>query len=242
MVLRLHLEADPGDQTPTAQVLCGVLFLGPGVEAMAASVAVPGCGMTGDWIVLRYQGGSWQLVFESHNGAVIAAVGSDVKETQNVLRPSDPHCFPTGGTRSRVWHWNDSRLVSNGPWRYSKPQAKPPSKPSTTSVFFYSPSRNLACAIQLTQGRTAFCLSQSPEHTVSLSANGALDICRHSNAARSCTANFDEFAKFKQLDYGKSISAGGFRCISEQSGITCTVAATGKGFLIAKDGVRPVGP
>ena len=126
VVLRLHLEADPGDQTPTAQVLCGVLLLGPGVEAMAASVAVPGCGMTGDWIVLRYQGGSWQLVFESHNGAVIAAVGSDVKETQNVLRPSDPHCFPTGGTRSRVWHWNGSRLVSNGPWRYSKPQAKAP--------------------------------------------------------------------------------------------------------------------
>ena len=86
-------------------------------------------------------------------------------------------------------------------------------------------------------------MSQSPEHTVSL-------VCERSTrhlpalelAARSCTANFDEFAKFKQLDYGKSISAGGFRCISEQSGITCTVAATGKGFLIAKDGVRPVGP
>ncbi len=155
MARKLDL-AEPGIANPVAQVLCGS-FLGPGVEAMAASISIPSCGRTGDWLVFRYQSGSWQRVFESHNGAELAAVGSDIKETQNVLRASDAHCFPTGGTRARVWHWNGSRFTSTA-WRYSKPAAQ--RAPVSKLTYFDSPSHNIWC--DSGDEDEAYCKDQHP--------------------------------------------------------------------------------
>ena len=121
VVERLHLgnADDPDVSDPVAQVLCGS-FVGPGSQAMVASLAIPSCGRTAGWVVFRRSGADWQLVMERNNGADLDAVGTGIRETQFVLRPGDAHCFPTGGTRSRTWRWNGTRFVSS-PWTQSKP-------------------------------------------------------------------------------------------------------------------------
>jgi hypothetical protein len=43
------------------------------------------------------------------------------------------------------------------------------------------------------------------------------------------------------LAYGKQVSVGRFRCSSARVGITCVVIKSGRGFLISKTGVTPVG-
>ena len=139
IVLELDLQAEPGWKHPVAQVLCGA-FLGPGVGAMAASVAIPSCGRTGNWLVFRYQDSRWRQVFESHNGAELVAVGTDIKETQNVLRPERPALLSTSpvGMWSRVWHSGRSRFTSTA-WRYTKTAAERAAKPLKL-FYFYSPS------------------------------------------------------------------------------------------------------
>ena len=170
--------AEPGLASPVTQVLCGA-FLGPGVEAMAASVAIPSCGRTANWLVFRYRSGGWRRVFESHNGAVLAAVGSDIKETQNVLRDGDAHCFPTGGTRSRVWHWNGSRFTSSA-WKYSKSAAERAAKPLKLFYFFspsgYAVGSNIFCSSG--DGGLARCMSNTPRRSATLKLDGTLKICQ----------------------------------------------------------------
>ncbi len=146
VVERLHLgnADDPDVSDPVAQVLCGS-FVGPGSQAMVASLAIPSCGRTAGWVVLRRSGADWQLVMERNNGADLDAVGTGIRETQFVLRRGDAHCFPTGGTRSRTWRWNGTRFVSS-PWTQSKPAS--PSTPvagSSTDGYFKTPSGNIVC-------------------------------------------------------------------------------------------------
>jgi hypothetical protein len=238
-ILRLlHLEANPGDLHPAAQVLCGT-FLGPGVEAMVASVRIPSCGRTGNWLVFRYEDSRWQSIFESHNGADLTLVGTGVKEKQYVLRPGDAHCLPTGGTRSRVWHWNGSRFTSTA-WKYSKPQAKRQERP-TKLTYFESPSHNIWCDSG-DEGQ-AYCATKTPASSANLKLDGMLTICSH----RRCGGPAKFGAGDPVLAYGRVNEQGGFRCKSEMNGMTCTVTLRGtsfgfgKGFLINRSGVTRVG-
>jgi hypothetical protein len=234
----LHLEANPGDLHPAAQVLCGEFF-GPGVEAMVASVRIPSCGRTGNWLVFRYEEGRWQRVFESHNGADLTVAGTGIKETQYVLRPGDTHCFPTGGTRSRVWHWNGSRFTSTA-WKYSKPQAKRKALP-TKLFYFESPSHNIWCDSG-DEGQ-AYCATKTPASSANLKLDGTLRMCAH----RRCGGPATFGAGDPVLAYGRVNEQGGFRCKSEVSGMTCTVILRGerfgfgKGFRISRSGVTRVG-
>jgi hypothetical protein len=235
ILLELHLEANPGDLHPAAQVLCGA-FLGAGVEAMVASVRIPSCGRTGDWLVFRYEGG-WQRVFESHNGADLVAVGTGIKETQYVLRPGDAHCFPTGGTRSRVWRWNGSRFTSTA-WKYSKPAAKRKAGPSRLT-YFESPSHNIWC--DSGDEEQAYCATKTPPHSATLNLDGTLRVC----ARRRCGGPGKFGAGDPVLGYGRVNEQGGFRCKSQLAGMTCTVKAgfrgAREGFRISRSGVTRVG-
>jgi hypothetical protein len=237
-ILTAHREASPGEAHPAAQVLCGSV-LGPGVEAMVASVRIPSCGLTGDWLVWRYAGG-WQRVFESGNGVTgLVVVGGGIKETQNVLRPGDPHCFPTGGTRSRVWHWNGSRLVGTV-WRYSKPQtSSAPATASSKLFYFESPSRNIWCGTG--DEDIAFCVSKDPLRSVKLSHDGKLVICR---SGCSVALRRNGGPGVPVLAYGASNLQGGYLCKSEMTGITCTDTlpgkSHGKGFTINRDGITKI--
>ena len=127
---------------PVFQVLCGA-FLGPGSNAMVASLAIPSCGRTAGWVVFRWTGTAWQLVLTRNNGADLDAVGSYIRETQFVLRPGDAHCFPTGGTRSRVWHWDGKRFTAS-PWK-AKAGTKPAPVSKAKTGYFKTPSGNIVC-------------------------------------------------------------------------------------------------
>src|SRR3954471_7685328 len=106
---RFHVGVDASTgRTPIAQVLCGPFF-GPGSRGMVASVAIPSCGQSIEWAVFRFTGGRWRLVMKRPHGAALEAVGSDIRETQGVLRGNDAHCFPSA-TRSRIWHWTGTRF------------------------------------------------------------------------------------------------------------------------------------
>lgn len=59
---------------------------------------------------------------------------SDIRETVSILRPGDQHCCPTGGTRSRIWHWNGTRLTA-GAWKQSTAGIAP-----TKEALIFSPS------------------------------------------------------------------------------------------------------
>jgi sugar lactone lactonase YvrE len=114
VVERLHLgdAGDPNLSDSVGQVLCGA-FVGPRSRAMVVSLAAPSCGRTAGWVVFRWAGGAWRLVMTRNNGADLAAVGSDIRETMWVLRPRDAHCFPTGGMRARIWHWNGTHFTAS---------------------------------------------------------------------------------------------------------------------------------
>ena len=146
---QFQLGVDAALPKPIAQVLCGA-FAGPGSKAMAASIAIPSCGRTAQWAVFRWTRTAWQLVLTRNNGADLDAVGSDIRETQFVLRPGDAHCFPTGGTRSRVWHWDDKRFTASA-WKLKPSAPAAPAAPATTE-YFKTPSRNIQC-VGSTKGR-----------------------------------------------------------------------------------------
>ena len=105
-----------GLDNPVAQVLCGP-FTGPGSKAIAITIAAPTCFPVQHWAVLAFADGDWRVVLEqpAYLAAPLVAVGSGIRETTVVHRPGDSRCFPSGGTRARVWRWSGSRLVA-GPW------------------------------------------------------------------------------------------------------------------------------
>ncbi|MFL6005460.1 MAG: Calx-beta domain-containing protein [Gaiellaceae bacterium] len=112
---RLGDLGDPKLRDPVSQVLCGA-FAGKRSRAMAVTLAIPACGRTGGWVVFRWNGRAWKVLLKQKNGADLAAVGTTIRETMFVFKSGDKHCSPTGGTRSRVWHWTGRRLAA-GPWK-----------------------------------------------------------------------------------------------------------------------------
>jgi hypothetical protein len=219
--------------SPAAQVLCGP-FVGAGSVAMVFSIKASNCWTPQGWAVFRYDGASWQQVMVQGLVFVVpplVAVGSDIKETQPVFRAGDPRCLPSGGTHSRLWHWNGSQLVA-GAWTSASP-------PARTTASFYSPSRNLGC--EMDDGRTGvpsqvYCQSLKKPHSVTLRLDGRLRICR--NGVR-CLGNAGEHTPI--LHYGRQVTVGRFRCFSLQAGVKCIVTASGRGFLINAAGVTKIG-
>ncbi len=43
------------------------------------------------------------------------------------------------------------------------------------------------------------------------------------------------------LGFGQEIVVGRFRCVSQRSGVTCTLTRSGRGFTINKNRVRRIG-
>ena len=116
VVERLHLGEADFVANPVWDVICGA-FMGPGSQTMVVSLASGGMSVPFEgWAVFRRADGSWQLVMPPGNGAKVSAAGSDIRETVSILRPGDQHCCPTGGTSSRIWHWNGTRFTAS-PWK-----------------------------------------------------------------------------------------------------------------------------
>ena len=227
-----------GDSTynyPVGQVLCGA-FTGPSSNAIAFSFHYYGCIPVSGFAVFRFTGGEWQLVLENADVAVsLFQAGSDIREKVSVFRKGDSRCVPSGGTRSRVWHWDGQRLFAST-W---KQQTAPKGSGKLTVAGFYSPSGNLSC--EMDDGRAGvpnhvWCQSWKKPHRVTLRPDGRLNTCR----GERCLGNPGE--NTPRLAYGKHITVGRFRCFSLQAGIKCVVISSGRGFLIDKVGVHRVGP
>jgi len=221
---------------PIRQVLCGP-FTGPGSEAMAVTFTAPTCWPVQGWAVYRFTGSDWQLVTVQRGAFIfpLFAVGADIRETAPVFRSGDPRCLPSGGRHARIWHWNGTSLTA-GPWK----QATRPAAGATLHLYqFVSPSHNLFC--RLGDEDLANCLSKRSPHTVALSKDGKLRICRGARCV--CSApQICSVVPVPTLGYGKQNVYAGFRCLSQRSGVTCTVIRTGKGFLINNKTIRRVGP
>jgi hypothetical protein len=217
---------------PVQQVLCGP-FTGPGSNAMAVTIGAPTCWGIQNWAVFRFTAGDWQLVLNQPAYLVppLVAVGSDIQETTAVHRSGDPRCFFNGGTHARIWHWDGSRLVA-GPWKQVTK-----GKPITRS--FYTPSKNITCSLGDSSDYLGVnCVSFKAPQTVKMDANGRLKICHGRRCLAPCGCAPDGIPT---LGYGKQSTSGRFRCLSQRSGVTCTVIRFGKGFLINRSGVRRVG-
>ena len=112
-----------------------------------------------------------------------------------------------------------------------------------TSASFRSPSRNIAC--EMNDGRPGvgsyvFCETFSAPRSVKMGLDGRLKVCRDASLATAhCLGDPGE--RTPVLAYGRQIALAHFRCRSLQTGIACTVIATGKGFRIDRAGVHRVG-
>jgi hypothetical protein len=107
---------------------------------MAVAIAAPTCWGRQRWAVFNFTGGAWQLVLDKIDWIFeLKAVGSDIRERSPVFRAGDPRCLPSGGSRTRPWHWDGTKLVA-GPWKRvtrGEPKARG----------FYSPSKNIYCGM-----------------------------------------------------------------------------------------------
>jgi hypothetical protein len=106
-----------------SQVLCGP-FAGPGSHAMAIVETRGTCLPNLGWVLFESSTGTWHLVFDSSTlpfkppGRALlslAAVGAQIRETDDVFRASDSPCNPTGGTQVRGWRW-DGTTLQGGDW------------------------------------------------------------------------------------------------------------------------------
>jgi hypothetical protein len=102
---------------------------------------------------------------------------------------------------------------------------------------FYSPSHNIDCEIN-TGGRvgpdSVYCKTGDPAQSVQMDNKGAFQTC----AGPACLG--DPPLGIPELAYGQTMALGPFKCLSEESGVTCT-AANGRGFMISTKGVATVG-
>ena len=223
---------------PVGQVLCGP-FTGRGSESMAVTILAPTCWGVQHWAVFALDGGTWRLVLEqaAYLHPPLVAVGSGIRETTAVHRAGDPRCFPSGGKRSRIWHWNGSRLVA-GPWNQdTKGDPKPRG--------FDSPSLNISCGMFDDRSFSqVVCQSRTPPQKVTMDARGRVTICRDrtpNDVNNDCNLGDRGEGPIRPLAYGKQITVGRFRCQSLEIGVRCTVIQSERGFLINRDGVRRVG-
>lgn len=101
---------------------------------------------------------------------------------------------------------------------------------------FYSPSRNISCEIN-TGGRVGqdgvYCQTDSPPQSATLNNDGTFKSC----TGVSCLGNAAQ--GIPTLAYGQSMAVGQFKCLSEESGVTCTTG--GRGFTISRSGVATAG-
>ena len=109
---------------------------------------------------------------------------------------------------------------------------------------FLSPDRKVWCTISTGGSPSANCGTEPapPTHSAQVDSSGKVTLCSvlkleypgGSHAPNGCYQNWD--AQLPVLAVGQEDEMGGFRCVSEPDGITCTViagAGAGKGFRVS---------
>lgn len=106
--------------------------------------------------------------------------------------------------------------------------------------FFQSPSGNISCEIDYKRDVRipdgTYCMSIDPPQNVSMNSSGVLvSVCTD---GVGCLSNPPQGQP--TLPYNHTTGLGPFTCLSEFSGVTCTVDS-GRGFAISRSGIIPVG-
>ena len=106
---------------------------------------------------------------------------------------------------------------------------------------FYSPSHNISCEIDYQRGADtpdmAYCQITPPQllqPSVHMDPTEAFAVC----TGETCLGN--PGLGQATLAYGQTAGIGPFSCLSEVSGVTCTVTS-GRGFTISSSGITPAG-
>ena len=99
---------------------------------------------------------------------------------------------------------------------------------------FYSPSKNISCAVSSggEGGAYAFCQSLQKPRSVTLSPQGTLKVC---NGTQCMTDGPDDAF---ELGYGDSVTVGNFTCTSLQTGMNCSVSPSGNGFELSRAALK----
>jgi hypothetical protein len=108
-----------------------------------------------------------------------------------------------------------------------------------TACAFYSPSHKINCEIHYqvvtgTGSRTpddVYC--ENASQSVNMDAAGELKTCNDVG----CVGN--PGIGTATLAYGQTAAVGPFSCLSQPTGVTCTVTS-GRGFTISSSGITPV--
>jgi hypothetical protein len=238
-LLREHPNLDPWLNKLPAQVLCGP-FLGRGSKAMVVVNLAETCHPDFGWSVFRLTGGGWHFVWKLPDGQKsLAAVGSNIEETDSILRPSNSRCNPTGGTETRIWHWNGKRFVAS-PW--TKHLAAP------TALGFLA-GHGLNCEMRDEPGPIAddnvLCesrrLASKGGEVFAQKATLQLDGQIASCSGQEAECQLGNAGVVPTFPSGKIVTVGRFTCKVLATGVECTVTATGKGFLITPEAVTEVG-
>jgi len=253
-VKRLGLR-DISPTYPVWKVLCGA-FAGAGSQTMVAFISGDGnIGML-YWAVFRWSGSEWQFLMKQRHAAILTAVGSDIRETWSIYRPDDPRCCPSGGTKSRIWHWNGSRFTASA-WKQATTGT--PASPAGSGFkygYFKTPSGNIQCDYGYGGSARAYVrcgirsgLKPAPPSRgpqcfqapwVSLGATGRSDLgpstCPGEDApdAGPFAGGQPGGPPVSALAYGKTWSGGRLRCTSALAGLTCR-NRSGHGFFLSRE-------
>jgi hypothetical protein len=110
-----------------------------------------------------------------------------------------------------------------------------PLSAATKNGAFLSPSKNIACNIDVTDTNSVRCATFSPPQLVTMNAMGAFQTCY---GATSCELG-NPAADTPVLAFGSATGGGPFQCLSTRAGMTCTIAGH-KGFTISRSGIQQV--
>jgi hypothetical protein len=125
-----------------------------------------------------------------------------------------------------------------GSWYLAAAAPSSPRPPTASSEFLV---RAIGGGCSLTTLRVMCETYGAPGRVVTLKPSGAVTICVLPGGANACgQGDFGEGTPHYAV--GRQVSVGRFRCKVLQAGVRCTVAATGKGFLISKTTAKRVGP
>jgi hypothetical protein len=103
---------------------------------------------------------------------------------------------------------------------------------ATLNGAFLSPTKNIACNIDVTDTNSVRCATFSPPQLVTMDATGAYQTCY---GGTKCELG-NPRQETPVLSYGSATGAGRFQCLSTRAGMSCTVAGH-KGFTLSRSGI-----
>jgi len=113
----------------------------------------------------------------------------------------------------------------------------PPEAPSDAEPQrFRSPSGNIECAISVDSAGCVIASFDFDPADGADCANGGYLRVEPAGAFMPCEGAPDATGAAAQLDYGSELTAHGYTCSSERSGVTCRHLDSGYGFAVARAG------